>query len=144
MKRERLQGTLQANTKLSSHSFKISPKIHSIDVVQLHETWGKMSKCSSVLISFLFLNNFWRYLCCLSTCRFYAQPSSSAKKQRVCNHKITAHLTTRFFLLLFFFSDFLYFRYFKALLKNADLTTSWNYFFLLNAICVFNSADEKK
>ena len=41
MKKDRLPGKLQANTKLSSNSLKITPKYQSIKIFQLNDTSGK-------------------------------------------------------------------------------------------------------
>ena len=102
------------NQRVISNSLQMTQKYQSIEVVQLYKTQRKMAECYSVLSYFQFFNNFWRYLRCTFICLFPAQLSSLANKQPVGNHMIT-DLTTWCFIIINRFSNFHYFRYFKAL-----------------------------
>ena len=113
-------GTFRPTTEVAGkHKFIFKfienyPKIwECVEVIQLYKTSGKMAKCYSLIRYFQFFNNFWRYVCCTSTCLFHTELASLAKKQPVCHHNITAHVTTWFIIIIII--HFLYLRYLKAL-----------------------------
>ena len=143
MKRESLSGKLQANIKWSSNSWKNTQKCLSIEVVRQFETSGERLKCYSLVCNFQLFNNFWGYLCCTSTCLFHAKLSSLAKKQLVCNHIITARLTTWVFFIIIIFQTFFIWDIVKPCFLKVQTRKRPEDNFSLTVICVFNSVDEK-